>query len=245
MNSRKRLVEYIDWGRISFKAAWDRQQELFERIVEQKIALRKQPIDHQFPQNYLITCEHDPVYTLGKSGREENLLLSKAELAARGFDYYRINRGGDITYHGPGQLVVYPLLDLDQFFTDIHKYLRYLEEAVIATLADFGIRAGRLEGLTGVWLEPEIPARARKICAMGIKCGRWVTMHGLALNVHTKLQHFEHIVPCGIDDKEVTSMSAELQQTLSMEEVSRQLLLHLTELFEWQVVDFQAKQVLP
>jgi lipoyl(octanoyl) transferase len=173
------------------------------------------------------------VYTLGKSGKPEHLLLSESELSAHGATFHRINRGGDITYHGPGQLVGYPILDLDNFFTDIHRYLRVLEEAVIRTLADYGLAAGRIEGLTGVWLDYEENApQPRKICAMGVKCSRWVTMHGFALNVNTDLAYFGHIVPCGITDKAVTSLQQELGHAVPITEVENRLLPHLATLLE-------------
>ncbi len=188
--------------------------------------------------NYLLLVEHPHVYTLGKSGKPEHLLLTDNELVVHGATFHRINRGGDITYHGPGQLVGYPILDLDNFFTDIHRYLRLLEEAVIETLADYGIQAGRIAGLTGVWLDFEEGAlNPRKICALGVKCSRWVTMHGFALNVNTDLTYFGHIVPCGITDKAVTSLQQELGRAVPMTEVQDRLLPHLALLFEAELAE--------
>lgn len=210
-------VECIDLGLIDYKEAWDLQEKLFQKTVQQKIDIRNGNTSIE-TSNYIIFCEHPHVYTLGKSGSEENLLLNAEQLSEKEAVYYKINRGGDITYHGPGQLVVYPILDLDYFFTDIHKYMRFLEEVVISTLKEFGIESGRYEGLTGVWIEAETP-RARKICAMGVKSSRWVTMHGIGFNINTDLNYFSHIIPCGIDDKAVTSMKQELGIPISMEKV--------------------------
>ena len=230
----KPKVQFHDLGPMDYKQAWDLQEELFAGIVSQKVANRDDPGQAKTPPNYLLFCEHPHVYTLGKSGSMENLLIDEAGLDREKISFYKINRGGDITYHGPGQIVGYPLLDLDQFFTDIHKYLRYLEEAVIKTLAEYGIRGGRLEGFTGVWLDEDDPDKARKICAMGVRCSRWVTMHGLAFNVNTDLGFFDHIVPCGIDDKAVTSMKHELGHEVDREEVASKLRHHLSELFGWE-----------
>lgn len=225
-----RDVKLIRLGLADYQKTWDFQQQLFDEIVEVKLQNRNS--DEQKPTpNYLITCEHPLVYTLGKSGSEEHLLLDEQALASINASFYRINRGGDITHHGPGQLVVYPVLDLENFFTDIHLYLRQLEEAVILTLSEFGITAGRFEGYTGVWIESD-KSTARKICAMGVKCGRWVTMHGLALNVSNDLSFFNHIVPCGITDKAVTSIAQELGHSdVSIEQVEERLLFHLSKLF--------------
>jgi lipoyl(octanoyl) transferase len=176
------------------------------------------------------------VFTLGKSGSIENLLVDEAQLKELNASYYPINRGGDITYHGEGQIVGYPILDLEQFFTDIHKYLRLLEEAIILTMADFGLKGERYEGFTGVWMEVADPKKARKICAMGVRCSRWITMHGFALNVNTNLDYFKHIVPCGIDDKQVTSLARELGRQVSMEEVKMKLKGHLASLFGMELV---------
>lgn len=203
-----REITLIKKGLIDFKEAWEFQEALFQNIQAIKMANRGSEIQKSTP-NYLIVCQHPLVYTLGKSGKDSNLLLPEDTLQEMGATFFRINRGGDITHHGPGQLVVYPILDLENFFTDIHLYLRKLEESVIKTLTSWGIHGSRFPGLTGVWLDPDGPG-ARKICAMGVKCGRWITMHGLALNVNNDLNYFSHIVPCGISDKKVTSMKAEL-----------------------------------
>ncbi len=235
-------VKVINLGEIDYREAWDYQENLFKEIVDIKLANRDLPAEKQrSTPNYLIFCEHPHVYTLGKSGSEENLLLDAQGLAAKQAAYYKINRGGDITYHGPGQLVCYPILDLDNFFADIHKYLRLLEEAIIKTLADFGIKAGRIEKLTGVWLDfasadKTANPNPRKICAMGVRSSRWVTMHGLALNVNTNLEYFGNIIPCGIDDKAVTSMAKELGQPVAMAEVQKTLQQHIFTLFAMQPV---------
>ncbi len=225
-------VVFQDWGLVDYQQAWDRQEALFEHTVQLKTENRNTDIPKQTP-NYLIFVEHPNVYTLGKSGKVENLLLNEQGLKDQDTTYYKINRGGDITYHGPGQLVGYPILDLDNFFTDIHLYLRTLEEAVILTLADYGIQAGRYPGYTGVWLDVD-NQKARKICAMGVRCSRWVTMHGFALNVNTNLDHFSHIIPCGIDDKTVTSMQKELGQKVDMEHVKQVLRQYIAALFDMQ-----------
>jgi lipoyl(octanoyl) transferase len=204
-------TQFIDLGLIDYQQAWDYQTDLFNRNLEIKKQNRDLPSNGQrITNNHLIFCEHPHVYTLGKSGDEKNLLIKKEDLHTIQASYYAINRGGDITYHGPGQLVVYPVIDLENFFTDIHQYMRLLEEAVIQTLAEFNISAGRIKGLTGVWIDFENELTARKICALGVKTSRWVTMHGLAFNVNTDLNYFNHIVPCGIDDKAVTSLEKEL-----------------------------------
>lgn len=228
-------VRFEDLGVMDYKTCWDYQEVLFKKAIDQKIANRKLDDDsvRALPQNHLLFVEHPHVFTLGKSGDEENLLLNEEQLKNKSATYYKINRGGDITYHGPQQIVGYPILDLDQFFTDIHKYLRYLEEAIIRTLAEYGIIAGRLEGLTGVWLDPDNPMKARKIAAMGVKCSRWVTMHGFAFNVNSDLDYFNQIIPCGINDKQVTSMEKELGLTLDFEEVKLKLKDHFAALFEF------------
>ena len=233
MNSNiNRRAHFQHLGLIGYQQAWDLQEKYFAEVVSVKIANRKLPPESQHPTpNYLLFCEHPPVYTLGKSGKLENLLLDQARLDEIGARFYKINRGGDITYHGPGQLVGYPILDLDNFFTDIHRYMRTLEEAIIRTLAGYGLEAGRIEGLTGVWLDHAVQKNPRKICALGVKASRWVTMHGFALNVNTDLGYFGHIVPCGIDDKAVTSMQRELGREVVLQEVEEKLKAHLAELF--------------
>lgn len=224
-------------GLIDYKEAWDEQERIFAETVQHKIANRKRPVDDQLPtNNYLLFCSHPHVYTLGKSGKPENLLLDEHGLKEKQATYYKINRGGDITYHGPGQLVGYPILDLDNFFTDIHKYLRLLEEAVILTLAEYEIMAGRIEGLTGVWLDHIDQKNPRKICALGVKSSRWVTMHGFAFNINADLDYFSNIIPCGIDDKAVTSMDKELGYKLDEHEVSQKVKRHIVELFEMELI---------
>lgn len=215
------FVQVRDLGLIDYKEAWDLQESLLKKSVDLKVLNRTNETNY-LPENHLLFCEHPHVYTLGKSGKPEHLLLNEEQLLNASARYYKINRGGDITYHGPGQLVMYPILDLEQFFTDIHKYLRYLEEVVILTLARFGIVADRYEGLTGVWIDPNTEM-ARKICAMGVKCSRWITMHGIGFNVNSDLSYFSNIIPCGIDDKAVTSMEKELGKKIPMEEVKHEL----------------------
>ena len=229
----KPVVKVQDLGLIDYKQAWDLQEGLLKEAVDLKISNRKNDTNF-IPKQHLLFCEHPHVYTLGKSGAQENLLLDEAHLQEIDAQFYKINRGGDITYHGPGQLVMYPILDLEQFFTDIHKYMRYLEEAVIKTLAHFQITATRYDGLTGVWIDAETP-RARKICAMGVKCSRWITMHGIALNVHPELGYFGNIVPCGIQDKAVTSMAQELGRQISIHEVQEVLLKEMSAVFNFSI----------
>ena len=224
-------TQFIDLGLIDYQQAWDYQTDLFNRNLEIKKQNRDLPSNGQrITNNHLIFCEHPHVYTLGKSGDEKNLLIKKEDLHTIQASYYAINRGGDITYHGPGQLVVYPVIDLENFFTDIHQYMRLLEEAVIQTLQEFQISAGRIKGLTGVWIDFENGA-PRKICALGVKTSRWVTMHGLAFNVNTDLNYFNHIVPCGIDDKAVTSLQKEMGARLPMEQVKSILKEKIVSLF--------------
>ncbi|MFN3916936.1 MAG: lipoyl(octanoyl) transferase LipB [Flavobacteriales bacterium] len=233
-----RNVKFQDLGRIDYKKAWDYQTALFDEIVAIKIVNRNLPPEQQtITPNHLLFCEHNHVFTLGKSGDEAHLLFTENVLKQRGIDYYKINRGGDITYHGEGQITGYPIFDLDHFFTDIHKYLRYLEETIILTLKEYGIIGGRVEGLTGVWLDAENPQKARKICAMGVKCSRWVTMHGFAFNVNTDLNYFDMIVPCGIKDKTVTSLRQELGREMDMQEVKDKLKTNLSTIFDF---DFTA-----
>jgi lipoyl(octanoyl) transferase len=230
---QNKIVLFEDWGLLDYQQAWDRQEAIFSSIVGEKIRNREaaEPLP---TNNYLVFVEHPHVYTLGKSGKQENLLLDEAGLRIKQANYYKINRGGDITYHGPGQIVGYPILDLDNFFTDIHLYLRTLEEAVILTLAEYGIPAGRFPGYTGVWLDAD-NEKARKICALGVRCSRWVTMHGFAFNVNTDLDYFKNIVPCGIDDKDVTSMQRELGKPLQLSEVKEILLKHISVLFKMEI----------
>lgn len=233
-----KTVTFQHLGLKDYQEAWDYQTELFNETVALKIENRKLDGASQLiTPNYLLFCEHPHVYTLGKSGSEDHLLLNSEQLAAKEATYYKINRGGDITYHGPGQLVGYPILDLDNFFTDIHKYLRYLEEAVILTLAEYDIVAGRIEGLTGVWIDYEKQIHPRKICALGVKSSRWVTMHGFALNVSPDLNYFGNIVPCGIDDKAVTSMAKELNGPVDIKAVETKLKMHIATLFDMNIIN--------
>lgn len=237
MAKNKVIIEHL--GLIDYKQAWDYQEELLLKATQQKLHNKKNnlPISEGI-ENRILVCQHPHVYTLGKSGLRENLLISEEELAKYKASFYKINRGGDITYHGPGQLVMYPIIDLEQFFTDIHKYLRLLEEAVIETLEHFGILGDRFEGYTGVWIEPKDEQKARKICAMGIRCSRWVTMHGIALNVNSDLDFFKHIVPCGIKDKDVTSMALECNGEIDMDEVESRLLKAMEKYFEMEICKF-------
>lgn len=211
-------VELEDLGLINYKQCWDYQTKLFDASVQLKIKNRKFPENRVSTKNHLIFCEHPHVYTLGKSGDLKNLLIDGPKRKEKNISFYKINRGGDITYHGPGQLVVYPILDLDYFFSDIHKYLRLLEESVILTLADYGVTGQRLDGFTGVWVDAE-KETPRKICAIGVKCSRWVTMHGIGFNINSNLDYFKHIVPCGIEDKSVTSLQKEINKKIDMKEL--------------------------
>ncbi|MGB5646088.1 MAG: lipoyl(octanoyl) transferase LipB [Muriicola sp.] len=220
-----------DLGLKDYKDCWDYQEQLFQEIVDQKIRNRREGVASETPNHFLFV-EHPHVYTLGKSGDMTNLLVGETQLKAKGATFYKINRGGDITYHGPGQIVGYPILDLDNFFTDIHKYLRLLEEMVILTLAEYGVKGERSKGETGVWLDVGTPL-ARKICAMGVRASRWVTMHGFALNVNTDLSYFDLMIPCGIKGKGVTSLNLELgRNEIPLGEVQEKLLLHFAKLFE-------------
>jgi lipoyl(octanoyl) transferase len=228
-------IQLFDLGNKDYKTTWEYQEELFKGIVDLKIQNRKDETSLLTP-NYFLFVEHPHVYTLGKSGDLSNLLLSEKQLEAKGATFYKINRGGDITYHGPGQLVGYPILDLENFFTDIHKYLRLLEEAIILTLDEYGLSSGRSEGETGVWLGVGTPF-ARKICAMGVRASRWVTMHGFALNVNADLGYFDNIIPCGIRGKAVTSLNVELGvERIDENEVKAKILNHFALLFEAELV---------
>jgi lipoyl(octanoyl) transferase len=235
---KNKEIQFEHLGLIDYKEAWDYQDKLFTSVLDLKAQNRKADENEQsITPNYLLFCSHPHVYTLGKSGHEDHLLLNDEELKAKGATYYKINRGGDITYHGPGQIVGYPILDLENFFTDIHKYLRLLEEAVILTLAEYNIKAGRINGLTGVWLDFEEQVNPRKICAMGVKCSRWVTMHGFAFNVNADLDYFNNIVPCGISDKQVTSLAKELGRQIELKEVELKLKKHFATLFEGEIIE--------
>ncbi len=228
-------IQFQDLGRKDYKETWEYQEGVFKQILDIKVKNRREDAGLTTPNHFLFV-EHPHVYTLGKSGKIDHLLLSEKELADKEATFYKINRGGDITYHGPGQIVGYPILDLDNFFTDIHKYLRFLEEMVILTLKEYGVNATRSKGETGVWIDVGTPF-ARKICAMGVRASRWVTMHGFALNVNADLGYFDHIVPCGIQDKAVTSLHVEIgKEKVDIEEVKEKLLKHFTVLFEAEII---------
>jgi len=247
----KQLVTYKDLGVIDYKTAWDYQECLLLTNVQlksanaRKLALEaKEGIGNGFNESdlqpltthHLLLCEHPPVYTLGKSGRMENILITESEMQERGIQFYKINRGGDITFHGPQQVVGYPIIDLERFYTDIGKYLRALEEVIILTLAEYGIVGERSKGETGVWIEPNIESRERKICAMGVRCSRWITMHGFALNVNTDLDYFKNIIPCGIENKKVTSMEMELSVKVDFEAVKKKIQRNFERVFNVQLV---------
>lgn len=236
-----REVIYNDLGLISYKEAWDLQEKLHREITDLKLLKRNSGDPGLETKNYLLFCEHPHVYTLGKSGKENHLLINEEGLKENQADYFHINRGGDITYHGPGQLVGYPILDLENFFTDIHKYLRFLEEAIIRTLQEYQVTGSRIAGLTGVWLDAEDKIRARKIAAFGVRCSRWVTMHGFAFNINTDLGYFRNIIPCGIEDKAVTSLEKELGRKVDMDEIKLKVKRHLAELFEMNTVDMHER----
>ena len=229
-------IQFQDLGLKDYKETWDLQEEIFKKTVAIKVRNRRKNAGLSTPNHFLFVS-HAHVYTLGKSGNLSNLLLNEEQLKIKGANFYKINRGGDITYHGPGQIVGYPILDLENFFTDIHKYLRLLEETIILTLADYGLEASRSQGETGVWLDVGTPF-ARKICALGVRASRWVTMHGFALNVNTDLGYFDHIIPCGIRGKSVTSLRVELKRDqVDENEVKEKLLKHFLNLFEAQKVN--------
>ncbi|MBK8290088.1 MAG: lipoyl(octanoyl) transferase LipB [Flammeovirgaceae bacterium] len=237
INQNKKIT-VIDLGLIDYQAGLDYQIKLFQSILDVKSSNRLLPGNEQLiTNNYLLFCEHPHVFTLGKSGAEENLLVKKEALDTIDATYYHTNRGGDITYHGPGQVVVYPIIDMENFFTDIHLYMRKLEESVIQTLEKFNIKSGRIAGLTGVWLDFENQIKARKICALGVKTSRWVTMHGLAFNVNTQLDYFNYIVPCGINDKAVTSLNKELGTVPDMQKVKSILKEKIASLFEMEIIN--------
>jgi lipoyl(octanoyl) transferase len=229
---KKPVVRFEDLGIKDYQEVWNYQEKLFAETIALKIE-RRNGTSTEETKNHLLFCEHPHVFTLGKSGSLDNLLLNESGLEENEAQFYQINRGGDITYHGPGQLVAYPIFDLDYFFTDIHKYMRFLEEAVIRTLAKYGLKGERSDGFTGVWLDVNSP-NARKICAMGVKSSRWVTMHGIGFNINSNLSYFSHIVPCGIDDKAVTSLQKELNREIDMEELKAILKNELAEVFGFE-----------
>lgn len=225
-------------GNRSYQPVWDYQEQLLQQNLKEKAIWYQagSPAPGAHTTHYLLLCEHPPVYTLGKSGHPEHLLISEKELTEQGIEYYKINRGGDITFHGPGQIVGYPILDLERFYTDIGRYLRNLEEAIIQVLAHYGIRGARSVGETGVWIDPDIPGKERKICAMGVRCSRWITMHGFAFNVNTPLHYFDQIIPCGIVNKQVTSLEKELGRKLNMEEVMAQVQQAFESVFQVKLI---------
>jgi lipoyl(octanoyl) transferase len=242
----KQHVIFEDLGIINYKSAWDYQEVLVKKNIDVKSEIRKAEANniaiHNSPlttqnktSNYLLFCEHLPVYTLGKSGHIENVLLSENEMEEKEIEFFRTNRGGDITFHGLQQVVGYPILDLENFYTDIGKYLRSLEEVIILTLAEYDIKAGRSKGETGVWIDPEIPGKERKICAMGIRCSRWITMHGFALNVNTDLSYFRNIIPCGIVNKQVTSVEKEVGHKVDFEEIKEKIKRNFAQVFDVEI----------
>lgn len=235
-----RTIFFEDLGEVAYDKAWDYQESLLKANLDIKAAWYNSPESKSHPtlltKNHLLFCSHPHVYTLGKSGHIENLLVNDSRLKELNVSFFKTNRGGDITYHGPGQIVGYPILDLEQYETDLGKYMRNLEEVIIRMLATYGIEAGRLPGSTGVWLDADVPGRARKICAMGVRCSRWVTMHGFALNVNADLQYFGYIVPCGITDKAVTSMDKELGRKVDEQEVKERLIEHFEVVFQSDIV---------
>ncbi|MGE0566747.1 MAG: lipoyl(octanoyl) transferase LipB [Bacteroidia bacterium] len=229
-------IIFKDLGLMDYKACWDFQEKIFDSIVKQKVANRDKnnPV---LTKNYLLFVEHPHVFTLGNSGNEQHLLLNEPQLNEKKASYYKINRGGDITYHGPGQLVGYPILDLDNFFTDIHKYLRLLEELIITVIAEYGVVGGRIKGESGVWIDADNKLKARKICALGVRCSRWVTMHGWGFNVNSDLNYFNNIIPCGIQDKGVTSLEKEIGRKVDMDEMKKKLKFHFANIFEAKLIE--------
>jgi len=240
----KQIVEFRDLGRMDYKTAWDYQDVLMKENLEVKaignrqsaIANEENVNSQRSTNNYLLFVEHPPVYTLGKSGKMENVLIDEEQRREKRIEFYQTNRGGDITFHGPEQIVGYPILDLEKFYTDIGRYLRDLEEVVILTLAEYNIPSGRSAGETGVWIDADLKGKERKICAMGVRCSRWITMHGFALNVNTDLSYFNHIIPCGIQNKKVTSIKEELGRDVPVEEVKERLKKNFAKVFNVEIV---------
>lgn len=236
----KQTVWFRDLGVMEYRDAWDLQEKLLQQNIAVKAAANSDepaPDPNATTQNHLLFVEHPPVYTLGKSGKEENVLINEAERQEKGISFYKTNRGGDITFHGFSQIVGYPILDLEKFTTDIGKYLRNLEEVIILTMAEYGLKGERSPGETGVWIDASIPGRERKICAMGIRCSRWITMHGFAFNVNTDLIYFDYIIPCGIQNKQVTSMEKELGHRLDMRDVKEKLKSNFEKVFAAELVE--------
>ena len=234
----RQQVLFQDLGNKRYQPVWDYQEELLASNVKVKTLKYQGTIAADADtQHHLLFVEHPPVYTLGKSGKIENVLIDEQERVKRGLEFFKINRGGDITFHGPGQLVAYPIFDLEKFYTDIGRYLRNLEEVIIKTLEDYGIKGDRSKGETGVWIDPLVKGRERKICAIGVRCSRWITMHGLAFNINTDLDYFNNIIPCGIQDKQVTSLQKELGANMNMEEVKEKVKNYFSEIFEVEIVE--------
>ena len=227
----KQSVIFRDLGRMRYQEAWDLQEKILKENLELKIRARHNGEEEAATRHHLLFCEHDPVYTLGKSGKKEHILISESAMQQKGIEFFHTNRGGDITFHGPGQLVGYPIFDLEKFGTDIGKYLRNIEEVIILLMKDYGLEGERSPGETGVWMEPGHPAKARKICAIGVRCSRWITMHGFALNIHTDLRYFDHIIPCGIQHKKVTSLERELGEKPDEEAVKQRVKNHFCSVF--------------
>ncbi|MEQ9307940.1 MAG: lipoyl(octanoyl) transferase LipB [Balneolaceae bacterium] len=238
MSNIKKTIELYDLGRASYQPTWDLQHKVQQKIIEEKRAEQKGEFEGRRKNDALLFVEHPHVYTLGKSGEEEHMLRSMLELQKLDAEFVKIDRGGDITYHGPGQIVGYPILDLDRHFTDIHKYLRFLEEVIIRVCGDYGFEAGRIDGLTGVWIDEE------KIAAMGIRCSRWVTMHGFAFNINTDLSYFNHIVPCGINDKKVISLQKLTGNKMDVQEVKKRIVVHFMDVFDVQIKSKGGRQEL-
>ena len=237
---KKQEVEFRDLGKMDYKTAWDYQEELLKENIAIKSVARDQGIEGPLPtKNHLLFVEHPPVYTLGKSGKMEHVLLNEKERNEKGVEFFHTNRGGDITFHGDGQIVGYPIFDLEKFYTDIGRYLRELEEVIILTLFEYGIIAGRSAGETGVWIDALTKGKERKICAMGVRCSRWITMHGFALNVNTNLDYFNHIIPCGIQNKKVTSLKEELGAQVNIEEVKEKLKRNFENVFNITIEETQ------
>ena len=236
MNERQKVL-FTDLGQMDYKAAWDYQDRLMQQALKVKAALHNgESVADEDTVHHLLFVEHPPVYTLGKSGKMEHVLINDEERAQKGIQFFNTNRGGDITFHGPGQIVGYPILDLEKFYTDIGRYLRELEEVVILTLADYGIASGRSKGETGVWIDADVKGAERKICAMGVRCSRWITMHGFALNVNTNLDYFNYIVPCGIQNKKVASLQEELGHEVPVNDVKEKLKRNFEKVFGVEVV---------
>jgi lipoyl(octanoyl) transferase len=227
----KQQVVFEDLGKMGYQAAWDYQEKLLAENVAVKSSKYKHDEVMTDTQHHLLFVEHPPVYTLGKSGSIDNVLISEEDRKKNGMEFFKINRGGDITFHGPGQIVVYPIFDLEKFYTDIGRYLRNLEEVIIKILADYGIKGDRSTGETGVWLDPDIKGKERKICAIGVRCSRWITMHGLAFNINTNLDYFNNIIPCGIQDKQVTSLQKELGREIDMNEIKEKMKKYFEDIF--------------